>query len=393
MSGPVVIVGAGQAGYALAATLRKAAPERPVTLVGDEPHAPYERPPLSKALMQPEAPLEPPYFLPPAAWAERGVALLMGRRALRIDPAARLLHLDDGSALPWQDLVLATGGEARRLAVPGAELLLPLRRLGDVAPIRAAMAPGRRLALVGGGVIGLELAATARALGAEAMVIEAAPCIMARALPPAERDWLEGLHRAQGTRFVLGAALAAVEPAGQGVALVLADGRRLPADVAVAGVGLARNTALAAQAGIALRTGILTDAFGRTSAPGIWAAGDVAEPAFPGMAEPLPAESYHAALDQGQALARTLAGTPTAYPRVLRWWTEQFGLNIQAAGDWRAAAGFETEGDRAGGSFAVTGRNAAGRPVFAMAVNAPRRLRPLVTEITATFAATEHQTA
>ncbi|MDA8251301.1 MAG: FAD-dependent oxidoreductase, partial [Rhodospirillales bacterium] len=270
--GVTVIVGAGQAGAHAAMAARTAGLEGRIVLVGEEAHAPYERPPLSKAALTDEPPPEPGWFFPPARYAEQAIALLTGTAATAIDLAAGRVDLADGRRLPFDRLLLATGGRARRLGVPGGERALTLRTLDDARALRGRLRPGARVACIGAGVIGLEVAASAHARGCAVTVIEAAPAALGRCTTPEMAAWIAGLHRDAGITLHFGASVAAIAPD----AVECAGGLRVPADVVVAGIGMTRNTELAAAAGLAVDNGILVDEVGHASAPGVFAAGDVA---------------------------------------------------------------------------------------------------------------------
>ena len=377
----VVIVGAGQAGYAVATTLGREGTDLRVTLVGEEPFAPYERPPLSKELLT-GVETAPRYFLPPGDYASRGVTLRLGTAATRIDLAAKRLELADGSSLDWDALVLATGGRARRVLVPGAKHVRYLRNFDDGKALLAAMRPGLRLLCVGGGVIGLEVAASMHSAGAKVTVAELAPELLVRVMPAPERQFLRNLHEAAGVSFRFGAGLISVVPQADGTyRAALKDGSLQEVDMVIAGVGMERNTTLAETAGIEVAGGIVVDHLGRTSVADVYAAGEVA--AFPVPESPVPVtmETWHHAINHGTAVARTILGKGTGYRALTRWWTDQHGASIHVAGSPVDAVQCALSGSREAGSYVARYTDATGRVVMAVCVNRTRDLRACMREI------------
>ena len=370
-SGVTVIVGAGQAGAHAAVAMRSAGMTGRVVLVGAEPHAPYERPPLSKAMLTDDPPPAPGWFFPAARYAELGIEVRTGTAARAIDLAAARVELADGQRLPYDRLLLATGGRARRLGVPGGERALTLPTLDDARALRARLRPGVRVACIGAGVIGLEVAASAHARGCAVTVIEAAVAALGRCTTPAMADWVAALHRRAGVALHFGAAVAAIAPD----AVVCADGLRVPADLVVAGIGMVRNTELAAAAGLAVDNGIVVDEFGRASAAGVYAAGDVAAFWQQRLGRRLRLESWRHAQDQGIAVGRTMAGVAAPYDEVPWFWTDQHGHTIQVAGLPADAVRSVLRGAPTDASFCAFHLDAAGRVVAATGVDAPREVR------------------
>lgn len=329
----VIVIGAGQAATAAIRAMREAGFGGPITLVGEEPHLPYERPPLSKeALRDPGAP--PACLLSADDAAALGVALRLGTRAVSIDVARREVLLETGEALRYDALLLATGGRARRLPVPGGDLpgVLHLRTPEDSAAIAAALARARRVVVVGGGFIGLELASAARERGLAVTLIEQAPELMARLLPAPAGRAFRRLAEEHGVEVVLGRVVDAIERCGAALHVVAGD-TRFEADAVLVGVGLAPAVELAEAAGCALEAGaVRVDAEQRTSVPGIWAAGDCAAHPTAGGAQPRRLESWENAEESGAAAGRAIAGA-AARPRRPPWfWSDQFGVNIQMLG-------------------------------------------------------------
>jgi 3-phenylpropionate/trans-cinnamate dioxygenase ferredoxin reductase component len=326
----IAIVGAGEAGARVAIVLRAEGHVGPLTLVGDETHAPYERPPLSKALIvTPESP-----WLPAIAdageLAKKGVEYAAGVRATSIDRGSREIALSDGRTLGYDALLLATGAKPRKLNVLGAEGALMLRNFEDSLALRARFLPGQNIAIIGGGFIGLELAASAIALGCKVRIIEAASRILARGVPAEIAELIEHRHRAAGVDFVIGLGIASIS-AGQGV--VLSDGRLVKADCVVVGIGAIPETSLASAAGLAIDNGVAVDGRMRTSDPAILAVGDCASfphPLYGGRRIRL--EAWRNALDQGTYVAKSLLVVGEEYQAVPWFWSDQYELCLQIAG-------------------------------------------------------------
>ncbi|WP_138467056.1 NAD(P)/FAD-dependent oxidoreductase [Poseidonocella sp. HB161398] len=328
-----VIIGAGHAGAAAAQELARAvasgALEAEIALVDADAGLPYERPALSKEWLTAET-------FPEAAphdWAAAGIAFHGGRHAERIDAGAREVALADGTRLGYDRLLLAPGGTPRRLPVPGGEACHVLRTAADSRLLHAALRKGGHLAVIGAGVIGLETASSARKLGLEVTVIEAGDRVMARSLPPEISALLQARHEAAGVQFLFGAAITGIATRADGRQVVsLKDGSVLAADLMVAGIGFDADTALAATAGLKLDRGILVDADGQSSVPGIFAAGDAT--VFPGPSgAPQCWQTWQHARRHGAHVARRMAGLASDYAPVHWFWTDQQGLNLQVLGD------------------------------------------------------------
>ncbi len=366
-----VIVGAGQAGAHAAVAMREAGFAGRIVLIGDEAHHPYERPPLSKEFLTADA--EPPAALFHAVerYAERNIEFLPASPVVAIDPAAHRVTLEDGQTLPYDLLLLTTGSRARHLAIPGGEDFLYLRTLDDARRIRARLTPGLRLVCIGAGVIGLEIASSARQRGCEVTVIEAAPGAMGRMLTPDMADYMVRLHRANGVILHFNANIAAIT-AGN---VICTDGPVVPADCVIAGIGVVRNTELAAAAGVAIDNGIIVDQFGRTNLPDIYAAGDVAAFWHPLLHRRLRLESWRHAQNHGIAVGRAMAGVEQPYDDVPWFWTDQHGINLQVAGLPDAADHTVLRGEESAPSFAAFHLDAENHVVGATGVNAPREMR------------------
>lgn len=330
----LVIVGAGQAGARAAVAMRRAGHAGPILLIGEEEEEPYERPPLSKEMLTGAATRASIRVLPAGRLEELGIDLRLGRCVIGIDRAARTVALSDGSTIPYGKLLLATGARARRLRVPGADLpgVFHLRIIADSEALGLALRSARRVAVVGAGFIGLEIASAARKAGCAVTVLEREGAPLERLLPPAAGRVLQSLAERHGVEFRFGVDIAAIRPGGDGLLVAGADGTETAADVVVVGIGTEANVDLARDAGLAVDCGIVVDAEGRTSDPDIFAAGDVAIYPTPLHGRPCRLESWQHAQEQAIAAGRTMAGQPTAYRHTPWFWTDQFGVNIQMIG-------------------------------------------------------------
>lgn len=369
----VVIVGAGQAGARAAEAMRGAGFTGRVTLIGAESHLPYERPQLSKAtLLEAEAPVAT--IRDRDGWLTLGVDLVLDTRIVSGDADRHLVTAEDGREFPYDKLLIATGTTPRRLTAleTGALPVLPLRSVDDALALRRHLAPGVRIAIVGGGVIGLEVAAAAIKAGASATVIEAAPSLLARALPPVVADFLKARHEQAGVAFRLGVAPVGLTAAG----VALADGETIPADVVVVGIGVEPELDLARSLGVEIDQGILVDDFGRTSVTDVFAAGDVASRPCPWNGRVLRIETWANAQNQAAAAARTMVGEPMAYRDPPWFWTDQYNLNIQVVGHAAAPGTVVVRGDPATGRFSAL-TLAGGIVVGAVTVNAPKDMASL----------------
>jgi 3-phenylpropionate/trans-cinnamate dioxygenase ferredoxin reductase subunit len=331
----IVIVGAGQAGGWAAQTLRNEGFAGRIVLVGDEPHVPHERPPLSKAVLAGEAGPGSTHLMKTGAFEALALEWRPGARVIRIDRAAKRLGLADGNALAYDKLILCTGGRARTLPIPGAGSpgVHTLRTIADALALAPVLRPGNSVVVVGGGWIGLEVAATARKRGADVVVVEAQSRLCERTVPREISEHLLGLHRSHGTRVILGAGVAGFDSGPDGRSVVtLADGRTLECDAIVVGAGLVPNDELASAAGLACDGGVIVDSRCRTSDPDILAAGDVAVAPNPWAGRRLRLESWQNAQEQGIAAARSALGLDVDY-RPLPWfWSDQYAMNLQIYG-------------------------------------------------------------
>jgi 3-phenylpropionate/trans-cinnamate dioxygenase ferredoxin reductase subunit len=330
----VLILGAGQAGLQLAASLRQGGYAEPITLVGDEADPPYQRPPLSKAYLTGRDDDAALMLRAPGFYADHAITLRLGETATAIDRAARQVRLASGAALAYDQLVLATGARHRGLAVAGIaqDGVVALRTLAEARALRPRLAAARRLAIIGAGFIGLEVAAVATAAGVAVEVVEATTHPMARALSGEMAQVFTRAHRAAGVRFHFGAVVSRILGDGAATGVETSDGATIPADLVLVGIGVVPNAELAAAAGLSVSNGIVVDEQLATADPLISAVGDCT--AYPsrfghGMVR---LESVQNAVDQAKCLAARLLGRPAAYDAVPWFWSDQGSLKLQIAG-------------------------------------------------------------
>ncbi|MGU9858462.1 NAD(P)/FAD-dependent oxidoreductase [Pseudomonas sp. LF245] len=325
MNAPLIIVGAGHAGGRAALTLREEGYSGRLILIGDEPHLPYERPPLSKGLLQGTADLAGYSLCDRERLAALNIEHIAANPVTQLQPEQHRLQLADGQWLPYAGLLLATGGRARRLPQAPANVLY-LRTHDEALALRDALKPGTRLVVVGGGFIGLEVAATARGLGCEVTVLEAGPRLAGRVLPPVISEALLQLHREHGVDVRLNVALESIQADG----VLLVDGQRVPCDRVVVGIGMQPNIELATAAGLDVGQGIRVDGFLRTSAPNIYAAGDVCEFRQDGLYQRQ--ETWRNAEAQGRHAALNLLGRELPFDALPGFWSDQYDWGLLTVG-------------------------------------------------------------
>ena len=334
MAGRLVIVGAGQAAFALAAKLRMLKDERPITMLGTEPVLPYQRPPLSKKYLLGEKSFDRLLFRPEAWYGENGVEIRLSTPVEAIDRKTRSVRLFDGSATEYETLTIATGATPRRLpAAIGGDLegVFTVRDKADADRLAIEMKPGHRLLIVGGGYIGLEAAAVARKLGLDVTVIEMADRILSRVAARETADAIRAIHQAEGVRILEKTGLTRlIGEDGRVKAAELSDGDVIDADMVIVGIGVTPNDQLAADAGLEVQNGIVVDAFGRTTDPAIFAMGDCAVQEWRGQKVRL--ESVQNAVDQAEAIAAILAGGADPYRPKPWFWSDQYDVKLQIAG-------------------------------------------------------------
>jgi 3-phenylpropionate/trans-cinnamate dioxygenase ferredoxin reductase component len=369
----VIIIGAGHGGGTAAALLRQYGWQGAVRLIGEEPLAPYQRPPLSKAWLKGEADEEALILKPESFYAEAGIELMTAARVAAIEPAAKLVRLEEGETFPYEHLIIATGARPRRLAIPGADLegVLTLRSAADAEALKAHLGPGKRIAVVGGGYIGLEVAASARYLGSDAIVLEKEPRILARVACQTLSDFFTRYHQDHGVVFETGVDVAAFEgEAGKVTGVRLGDGRRIDCDVVLVGVGAPPDEGLAADAGLPCEGGVVVDLEARTADPSIFAIGDVTRRPMPHYGRMFRLESVANALEQARHAACAITGRPAPAPEVTWNWSDQYDLKYQFAGLPLDVDRVLVRGDPAAAKFAVF--HLKGGVVQAVeAVNAP----------------------
>jgi len=356
MTRQIVVIGAGQAGAQAVQSLRQGGFDGRLTLIGEETALPYQRPPLSKAYLKGMLDEERLYFKPAAWYQDHSVELILGMAVTGIDRARRQVLLGDGSLLPYDKLILATGSRPRPLPVNGAGLagVHDLRSLADVERLRPGLVAGQRLLIIGAGYIGLEAAAAARQMGLEVTVLEMAPRVLARVTSEVLSAFYTEEHRRQGVTILTGVQLSHLEGSeGHVTAGVLADGTRLPARIVLSGIGILPNEELARNAGIACSNGILVDRDARTSDPHVFAAGDCASRPLVHFGRSGRLESVHNAIEQAKLAAAAILGQPRLAEDCPWFWSDQYDLKLQIAG---LSQGYDTHvirGDPGNRRFAV----------------------------------------
>ncbi len=371
MSAGVAIIGAGLAGLAVARTLRAEGFDERIVMIGEEPQAPYDRTTLSKSVLAGDV-VEPPPLVPPAWYGETGIELIAGRRVLAIDPGSGGVQFDGEGQLKARRIVLATGASPRRPPIPGVDSrrVFLLRSLSDVHKLQAALRDASRIAIIGGGLIGCEVASTARKLGRSVALIESSEEFLLRVLGPQVGSWGRSALTDIGVDCYPGCQVSGLATRPDGIAIECAGRAEITADLALICVGAVPNDELARQAGIRVAHGVLVDAEGRTSADGVYAAGDVA--CWPVRdSAPRSLETYLNSQDQGEAVAMSILGRRTEAPQEPRSWTEFAGHRIQVVGDFVGAGEHLTRGDLARGS-ALIFRLREGRVVAAAGINASK---------------------
>jgi 3-phenylpropionate/trans-cinnamate dioxygenase ferredoxin reductase component len=362
-----VLIGGGHASATAARTLRRLGFDGSIVLVGDEIHAPYQRPPLSKDHLTDEPDMDDIWSVSSEWCSENGVDLRTSARATRIDVETRAVTLDDGTVLPADAVLIATGVRPRMLPGTPSSRVLYLKTIDDAARVRAAMTPGARVVVVGGGFIGLEVAAAARAKDIDVTVIEAAAVPLAHILGEQVGQAVADVHRAEGVVLRTGVTVAAIEEDETALRVVTSDGATLPADLVVVGIGTVPNDEIARESEITVGNGIRIDQFCRTSAPGVFAAGDVANHFHPALNRRLRVEHFDNAARQAMVAARNMMGERVEYNDVHWFWSDQYDLNLQFAGhaaDWdrivvrgsisdRDFSAFYMKGDRVVAVFAM----------------------------------------
>jgi 3-phenylpropionate/trans-cinnamate dioxygenase ferredoxin reductase subunit len=356
LAADVVILGAGHAGGTAAALLRQYGHTGLITLIGEEPIPPYQRPPLSKAWLKGEADADSLALKPLEFYAEHNIDFRASTTATSINRGAKTVALSDESRVSYDALIIATGARAIALPIPGADLagVMFLRTAADAETLKATVGPGKKLAVVGGGYIGLEVAASGRALGAEVVVLEREPRLLARVACETLSDFFKTQHEQHGVSFELGATAAAFEGAdGKVIGVRLADGRLIACDAVVVGVGAAPNDEIAKDCGLETARGVVVDLDARTSDASVFAIGDVAHRPMPIYGRMFRMESVPNALEQAKQAASAITGRPQPAGEVPWQWSDQYDLKLQIAGYAFDVDEILVRGDPATAKFAV----------------------------------------
>ena len=331
----VIIIGAGQAGGETAQRLRQAGFSGDITLIGEEPNAPYQRPPLSKAYLKGEYDMDRLLLRPASVYAEENITLLTSLRAVWIDRANKKVRVEGGRELPYDALVLATGARPRKLPLVGADLdgVHLFRTAADADALRPRMVSGAKLVVVGAGYIGLEAAAVARQLGVDVTVIETAVRPLARVTSPEVAGFFLDEHTRQGVRFVLGGQPALIKGREHVTGVALSDGVEVPADIVIAGIGITPEITLAQQCGLTIENGTVTDRQCRASDPAIYAIGDCAARPIVNFEQRVARlESVHNAVEGAKIVAATITGSKPHAEEAPWFWSDQYDLKLQIAG-------------------------------------------------------------
>jgi 3-phenylpropionate/trans-cinnamate dioxygenase ferredoxin reductase subunit len=374
----ILIIGAGQAGGCAAAALRREGYGGRITLAGAEAHRPYERPPLSKAVLHDAAAEETLFLHKPEFHDGLEMQWLPGADVQSLDVGARLARTAAGDLLRFDRCLIATGGRARLLSGLAADApnVHYLRGLDDARRLRERLLPNASVIVIGGGFLGLEFAGMARSKGMTVTVCEAGPQLLGRAAPPQVGAWLQARHEEAGTTVLCGAAVAAVEARADGVSVALASGVTLTADFLLVSIGQLPNVELAQQAGLAIDNGIAVDARCETSAAGIYAAGDCASHQSRFLQRRVRLESWQNAQEQAQVAARAMLDLPAAYDIVPWFWSDQLGMNMQMLGLPDAALAYRSRGQPSDGKFSIYGFD--GQQLrYVLAVNSGAEMTPL----------------
>jgi 3-phenylpropionate/trans-cinnamate dioxygenase ferredoxin reductase subunit len=329
-----VIVGASLAGATAAITLREEGADGTVTLIGAENEPPYERPPLSKAYLRGEVPIEKALVRPAPFYATHGIETIFGTRVTRIDPSTRIVELEDHRQVPFDALLIATGGRNRRISIPGGGLegIYALRTIQDADRIRKEIVGGRRVVVVGMGFIGSEVAASLRQKGLDVVAIDPSKTPLFRVLGEAVGQTIANLHRTQGVRTIFEDTVAAFEGTGRVTHVVTKAGQRVDCDFVVAGIGIEPMVDMLEGSGIDIDNGVVVDEYCQTNVTGVFAAGDVANHYHPVFNRRIRVEHWQNAIKQGAAAARNMIGKRVAYDEIHWFWSDQYDANLQYAG-------------------------------------------------------------
>jgi 3-phenylpropionate/trans-cinnamate dioxygenase ferredoxin reductase subunit len=373
MTGPLVVIGAGQAAAQLAMSLRQGGFAEAIVIIGDEPYLPYQRPPLSKKFLSEHRAPDWLFLRPEKFWRDQRVTFELGAAVAAVDPARKRVALEGGREIDFRLLAFATGTSARMPPIPGLAQagVHVVRRIDDIARLRPALDGAQRVVIIGGGYIGLEVAAVVRSEGRAVIVLEALDRVLKRVTGPEVSAFYTRYHRERGVDVRVGAKILGLERTGQGAVVQLDPDERLAADLVLVATGARANDEIARAAGIACEDGILVDEQARTDAPGIYAIGDCTR--FPSRryGRRLRLESVQNAIDQAKAAAASILGTPQPYDPVPWFWSDQYDLKLQMAGISAGCERVDIVGDVAAKRFSVEYRR-GGRLIAVDAVNDAR---------------------
>jgi 3-phenylpropionate/trans-cinnamate dioxygenase ferredoxin reductase subunit len=373
MSETVVIAGAGHAAGQTAVSLRQKGFSGRIIMIGDEDWVPYQRPPLSKAYLAGELEIERLFFKPEKFWPEHDIETMLGVHVDSIDAAAKTLALSNGDSVSYDKLVLATGSRVRELPIPGNQLegVHYLRNIADVKKLQPAFKEGARLVIVGGGYIGLEVAAVGRKKGLDVTVLETENRVMNRVVATEISEFFQQMHTQEGVKLELGRRVKEIQGTGKVSSVNCADGFSVPADICIIGIGIIPNTEIAEAAGVKCSNGIVVDEYCQTSDPDILSAGDCTRHPNPILGRHLRLESVHNAIEQGKTVAASIVGAPAAYAQVPWFWSDQYNVKLQIVGITEGYDQFVIRGNPDERSFAAFYLQ-NGKLLAVDAINSPR---------------------
>ncbi|WP_417687841.1 NAD(P)/FAD-dependent oxidoreductase [Roseibium sp.] len=373
MQETIVIIGAGQAGAQVAQSLRQGGFEGPVRLIGDETAPPYQRPPLSKKYLLGEIGTEALFLRPPAFYTTQNIDLIPGTSVASIDTSGKRVVLERGDTISYGKLVIATGTRARKAPIPGSELdgVVTLRTIADVDAIRERLLTGQKIAIIGAGYIGLEVAAVAKQLGKDVTVIEAQDRPMKRVVSPVISEFYTLLHRGKGVELLLETGVEAIEGEGAVRSVRTSTGKTVPADLVLIAIGAEPNDELATDAGLETDNGILVDGAGATSDEAVYAAGDCTRFYSNRYGRSVRMESVQNAIDQGKVVAQAILGEDVDYDPLPWFWSDQYDIKLQIAGLSDGYDETRVVGDTNVGKFFVAYLK-GGRLIAVDSVNSPR---------------------
>ncbi len=373
----VIIIGGGQAGLQTIISLRQTGYEGDITMIGDEPYLPYQRPPLSKAYLSGKMERDRLFLKPDAFFTDNNVTLMLDTKARAIDPPTKTVTLENGDSLTYDDLVIATGSRPRLLDLPNRALgsIFDLRGMADIDAMQPHFIAGKKLVVIGGGYIGLEAAAVAAEMGLNVHVLEAAPRLLARVAEPEISAFYNRIHTEHNVTITTESQIEGFAGDGTVSGVMLADGGQIDADIVITGIGILPNIEIAEAAGLAIDNGIVVDDVGQTSAPHIFAAGDCTLHPNNILGRTVRLESVPNAIEQGKAVASAICGAPKAYHQVPWFWSDQYDIKLQIAGLPTKIDSKILRGDDSSNSFAwfyftddkLTGVTAINRPAEFMA--------------------------